>query len=243
MMTPAEKAQRRAATEAELRAAQAVYDDFRYTDAQREQLIDFTGAAMTVIRGDAPFESLARLVPITDRRPAIVSGRAYRGGTKFIFDACFLNQWTSIYMFGTTDEQGKVEPYHFQIEFSPPMDLDRQRLEQLLKLKVARGWLHDGGNLYPPAVIMHLGIVYQPATFEYDLLNPPYARYTVKALLDYTQPRDQDPYAATRMVRFEIRRRYLTPEQLRERDQQKFGDMPTTGQKVTQGWLAAIKQE
>lgn len=242
-MTPAEKAQRRAATEAELRAAQAVYDDFRYTDAQREQLIDFIGAAMTVIRGDAPFESLARLVPITDRRPAIVSGRAYRGGTKFIFNACFLNQWTSIYMFGTTDEQGKVEPYHFQIEFSPPMDLDRQRLEQVLKLKVARGWLRDGGNLYPPAVIMHLGIVYQPATFEYELLNPPDAPYTVKALLDYTQPRGQDPYTATEMVRLEIRRDYLTPEQLRERDQKKFGDMPTTGRKVTPGWLAAIKQE
>lgn len=243
MMTPAEKAQRRAATQAELRAAQAVYDNFRYTDAQREQLIDFIGAAMKVIRGDEAFETLQRLVPIEQQEPAIVSGQAYRGGTEFGFNACFLNQWISIYMLATTDAQGNVEPYQFQIEFSPPMDLDRQRLEQLLKLKVARGWLHDGGNLYPPAVIMHLGIVYQPATFEYELLNPPYAPYTVKALLDYTQPRDQDPYTATEMVRLEIRRDYLTPEQLRERDQKKFGDMPTTDQKVTRGWLAAIKQE
>ncbi|WP_295373329.1 hypothetical protein [uncultured Pseudacidovorax sp.] len=217
-MTPDEKQKAWEDFQVRQSAAQAIYDSFRYTDAQRERLLDFIGAAMKVIRGDAPFELLARLVPITARRPAIVSGRAYRGGTKFVFDACFLNQWTSIYTFGTTDEQGKVEPYHFQIEFSPPMDLDRERLEKLLKLKVAPGWLRDGGNLYPPEVIMHLGIVHQPAFFEYDILNPPYAPYIVKATLDYTKPRDQDPYTAREMVRLEIRRDYRTPTQLRKRE-------------------------
>ncbi|MBO9644958.1 MAG: hypothetical protein J7603_17755 [Pseudacidovorax sp.] len=217
-MTPAEKAQRRADTEAELRAAQAVYDNFRYDDMQRERLVEFIAAAMKVIRGDAPFEMLSRLVPLKRKKPAIVSGQAYRGGTNFAFNACFLNQWTGIYMLGTTDEQGKVEPYHFQIEFSPPMDLDRERLEQLLRLKVAPGWLQDGGNLYPPEVIMHLGIVHQPAFFEYDILNPPYAPYIVKAVLDYTKPRDQDPYTAREMVRLEIRRDYRTSTQLRKRE-------------------------
>ncbi|WP_234194423.1 hypothetical protein [Pseudacidovorax sp. NFM-22] len=238
-MTPADKQKAWEDYQARQRAAQAVYDSFRYTDAQRERLIDFIGAAMKVIRGDAPFEGLARLLPISDRRPAIVSGEAYRGGLTFDFDACFLNQWTGIYMLGTTDDQGKVEPYHFQIELSPPMDLDRERLEQLLKLKVAPGWLQDGGNLYPPEVIMHLGIVRQPATFEYDILKPAYAPYLVKAKLSYINPRDKDPYTATRMVRLEIRRRYLTPEQLRERDQKKFGDMPRTGQRVPKDgrWL------
>lgn len=238
-MTPAEKQKAWEDYQARQRAAQAIYDNFRYDDMQRERLVEFIAAAMKVIRGDAPFEMLARLVPIKRQEPAIVSGQANRGGTEFTFNACFLNQWTSIYMLGTSDEQGKVEPYHFQIEFSPPIDLDRERLEQLLKLKVAPGWLQDGGNLYPPEVIMHLGIVHQPAFFEYDILNPPYAPYIVKAMLDYTKPRDQDPYTAREMVRFEIRRRYLTPEQLRERDQKKFGDMPRTGQRVPKDgrWL------
>ncbi|MGJ7512690.1 hypothetical protein [Variovorax sp. GT1P44] len=167
------------------RAYQSVYDNFRYTDAQREQVIEFIGAAMKVIRGDAEFESLKRLLPIARTRVEEVDSQAYRGGNRYAFDARFLNDWTSIYMLGTTDAQGKVEPYHFQIYFRPEMTIPRERLEQLLQLKVGPGWIPDGGNLQTPEVMLHGGGVRQPATFEYSILNPPHAPYTVHVKLSY----------------------------------------------------------
>lgn len=70
MRTEAEKKVEREAYKMEAEKAQAAYDNFRYTDAQREQTIEFIGAAMKVIRGEAEFDSLKRLLPVIPRAPA-----------------------------------------------------------------------------------------------------------------------------------------------------------------------------
>ncbi|MGJ7511036.1 hypothetical protein [Variovorax sp. GT1P44] len=228
------------------RAYQSVYDNFRHTDAQREQVIAFIGAAMKVIRGDAEFETLKRLLPIARTRVEEVDGQAYRGGNRYAFDARFLNDWTSIYMLGTTDAQGKVEPYHFQIYFRPEMTVPRERLEQLLQLKVGPGWIPDGGNLQTPEVMLHGGGVRQPATFEYSILNPPHAPYTVHVKLSYLKGGpDKSPYTATTLNSLEIRRRYLRPEEIRDRDHKKLGHLPTTGQRVPKRgkWLGVFADD
>lgn len=64
MQTEAQKKAEREAYRLKAEAAQAAYDNFRYTDAQREQTIEFIGAAMKVIRGEAEFDSLTRLLPV-----------------------------------------------------------------------------------------------------------------------------------------------------------------------------------
>ncbi|WP_234194425.1 hypothetical protein [Pseudacidovorax sp. NFM-22] len=220
-MTPDEKQKAWEEFQVRQRAAQAIYDSFRYTEAQRERLLDFIGAAMKVIRGDAPFEMLSRLVPIKRQEPAIVSGQAYRGGTEFTFNACFLNQWTSLYMLGTTDEQGKVEPYHFQIELGPSMRIERDRLEKLLQLKVVPGWTAEGGNLRPPGfVILRDGSFHEvnDSTFAYDVLDAPVAPYEVKVEFNYLHGPTGDPRTAVQLSRLEIRRDYRTPTQLRKRE-------------------------
>ncbi|MGJ7512688.1 hypothetical protein [Variovorax sp. GT1P44] len=242
---PTEKERRRSAVRSEMAAYQYVYDNFRYTDAQREQVIEFIGAAMKVIRGDAEFESLQRLFKLEEKSPAIVSSRAYRGGTRFDFDTYFLNDWTSIYMLGTTDARSRIEPYHLQMDFSPPIEIQRERLEQLLQLKVGPGWIPDGGNLQTPEVMLHGGGVRQPATFEYSILNPPHAPYTAHVKLSYLNGPDKNPLTTATLAHLEIRRDYLTPEEIRDRDHKKLGHLPTTGQRVPKRgkWLGVFADD
>jgi len=57
--TKEEKARR---VKAEMDAMQAEYDNFRYNDAQREQVLEFIAAAMRVLRGEAELSNLEGLV-------------------------------------------------------------------------------------------------------------------------------------------------------------------------------------
>ena len=151
MQTEAQKKAEREAYKLQAEAAQAAYDNFRYTDAQREQTIEFIGAAMKVIRGEAAFESLTRLLPV------IRTGKGWIPGidnTSHAFDARFLNEWTSISMSTIPKGGGNAgfEPALFRIDFGPEMNIPRERLEQLLELKVVHGWYPEGGNLlFEPA--------------------------------------------------------------------------------------------
>ncbi|MEJ8826875.1 hypothetical protein WKW80_33555 [Variovorax humicola] len=243
---PTEKERAWEAYQSRKRAYQSVYDNFRYTDAQREQVIEFIGAAMKVIRGDAKFESLKRLLPVARTRTESIDGQSYRGGTRFAFNSGFLNEWTSIYMLATTDAQGKVEPYHFQIYFKPPMQIPRERLEQLLRLKLVPGWTSEGGNLQRELPDpLHDLPAFDGGNFEYGLIDPPHAPYTVQVKFTYLNGPDHNPYTASRLARLELRREYLTSEQIRERDHQKLGHLSTTGQRVPLGgkWLGVCADD
>ena len=243
---PTEKERRRSAVETEMRAYQAVYDNYRYNDAQRERAIEFIGAAMKVMRGDAPFDSLKQLLNVRVARPAPGAGQSYRGGTHFELDGRVLSDWTRIYVIATTDAQGQIEPYHFQIHFGPAMNIPRERLEQMLGLKVVPGWTSEGGNLQfeVPDAMNNLP-AFNGGNFEYGLIDPPHAPYTVQTKFTYLNGPDKDPYTATRLSSLEIRREYLSPEKIRERDHKKLGHLPTTGQRVPNGgrWLGVFADD
>jgi hypothetical protein len=131
----------------EAEKAQAAYDNFRYTDAQREQTIEFIVAAMKVIRGEAGFDSLTRLLPVV-RTDDSKHGdwQVPYPNTSHAFDARFLNQWTGIYVSTIAKRDGSpgIEPALFEIDFAPEMIIPRERLEQLLQLKVVHGGARTG---------------------------------------------------------------------------------------------------
>ena len=61
----------------------------------------------------------------------------------------------------------------------------------------------------------------------------------------YLNGPDKNPYNAKRLSRLEIRREYLTPEEIRERDHKKLGHLPTTGERVPKGgkWLGVFADD
>jgi len=227
--TKEEKARR---VKAEMDAMQAEYDNFRYTDAQREQVIEFIAAAMKVLRGEAQFSSLTQLLRVARTSPQSINGEAYRGGTRHSFDAKFLNRWTSIYVLVTQDSAGKVEPYHLQIEFSPAMTIQREGLESLLQLKVVPGWTFDGGNLAPELPQLHDMPPFDGGQFFYSPLKEPVGDFRIEVKLTYLNGPDHNPYRANVLSSLSITRRYLTPEQIRERDDKTIGHLPRSGERV-----------
>jgi len=144
MPTEAEKKAEREAYRVEAEKVQAAYDNFRYTDAQREQTIEFIAAAMKVIRGEAEFDSLTRLLPVVGTSMGRLPGS--NTSTSRDFDTSFLNKWTSIDVSTIPKRDGSpgFEPAWFQIDFAPSMNIPRERLEQLLQLKVVHGWTAEG---------------------------------------------------------------------------------------------------
>ncbi len=240
MPTEAEKNARLEAYRVEAAKAQAAYDNFRYTDAQREQTIEFIGAAMKVIRGEAEFESLTRLLPITGtskgRIPGIVN-------TSHDFDSDFLNKWTEIDVSTIPKRDGSVgfEPVWFQIDFGPSMNIPRERLEQLLELKVVHGWAPEGGNLLFEPVPLHGRAHFNGGSFLYSPLKQPRGDFYIEVRFTYLNGPDKDPWTAQRLVRLQIRRYYLTPEQIKERNDQKLGHLPQTGERAPKdGRYAAV---
>jgi hypothetical protein len=240
MQTEAEKKAQREAYKIEAQKAQAAHDDFRYTDAQREQTIEFIGAAMKVIRGEAEFDSLTQLLPI------IRSGMGWIPGinnTSHAFDARFLNVWTGISVSTIPRRDGRpgLEPALFQIEFDPEMNIPRARLEQLLQLKVVHGWTMNGGNLVWEGANLEGLPDFNGGSFLYSPLKQPQGDFDVEVRFTYLNGPDKDPWTAQRLVRLEISRHYLTPEQINKRNDQKLGHLPQTGERAPKdGRYAAV---
>lgn len=212
------------------RAYQAVYDDFSYTDAQREQLIEFIAAAMKVIRGEAEFDSLKRLLPVI----RIGVGQKPNPSTRNSFDARFMNEWTSIYVNTVSKRDGTTgfEPALFQVDFRPEMNIPRERLEQLLQLKTAPGWTADGGNLQYEVAQLHGLPDFNGGVFEYAPLEQPQADFNVEVLFTYLNGPDKNPYTALRLSSIQISRDYLTPEEIKQRNGKKLGHLPQTGERA-----------
>jgi len=239
MRTEAEKKAQREAYKVEAERAQAAYDNFRYTDAQREQTIEFIGAAMKVIRGEAEFDSLTRLLPV------VRTGIGLKPDTsgRFDFDSSFLNKWTGIDVSTIPKRDGSpgFEPVWFQIDFGPEMNIPRERLEQLLQLKVVHGWTMDGGNLRWEMAPLHNLPYFNGGVFVYSPLKQPQGDFDVEVQFTYLNGPDKDPWTAQRLVRLQIRRYYLTPDQLKKRNDQKLGHLPQTGERAPKdGRYAAL---
>jgi hypothetical protein len=240
MPTEAEKKARREAYKVEAARAQAAYDDFRYTDAQRERTIEFIGAAMKVIRGEAEFDSLTRLLPVIRTGMGRIPGIE---NTSHAFDARFLNEWTGISVSTISKRDGSpgFEPALFQIDFGPAMNIPRERLEQLLQLKVVHGWTMDGGNLVWEMAPLHNLAYFNGGSFLYSPLKQPQGDFDIEVRFIYLNGSDKDPWTATRLSHLQIRRYYLTPEQLKKRNDQKLGQLPQTGERAPKdGRYAAV---
>jgi len=232
MPTDAEKKAAYEAYKAEAARAQAVYDNFRYTDAQREQIIEFIAAAMKVIRGEAEFDSLTRLLPVVGTSLGRIPGS--NTSISRDFDTSFLNKWTSIDMSTIPKRDGSAgfEPAWFQIDFRPEMDIPRERLEQLLQLKVVHGWTAEGGNLlFEPAPLHNLPY-FDGGSFVYSPLKQPQGDFDVEVHFTYLNGPDKDPWTAGILTRLYIRRMYLIPEQIKKRNDQKLGHLPQTGERA-----------
>jgi len=239
MQTEAEKKAEREAYKLKAQMAQAVYDNFRYTDAQREQTIEFIAAAMKVIRSEAEFDSLTRLLPV------IRTGEGLKPTTtsRFDFDSSFLNKWTGIDMSTIPKRDGSTgfEPVWFQIDFRPSMNIPRERLEQLLQLKVVHGWSPDGGNLLFELAPLEGLPYFNGGVFEYSPLKQPQGDFDVEVRFTYLNGPDKDPWTATRLSDIQIRRMYLSPEKIKKRNNQKLGHLPQTGERAPKdGRYAAI---
>lgn len=230
MRTEAEKKAEREACKVEAEKAQAAYDNFRYTDAQREQTIEFIAAAMKVIRGEAEFDGLKRLLPI------VRTGMALKPTTtaRFDFDASFLNKWTGIDMETIPKRDGSAgfEPGWFQIDFRPEMNIPRERLEQMLELKAVHGLNMDGGNLRWEMAPLHDMPYFNGGVFVYSPLKQPQGDFDVEVQFTYLNGPDKDPWTAQRLVRMHIRRMYLSPEKIKQRNDQKLGHLPQTGERA-----------
>jgi hypothetical protein len=239
MRTEAEKKAAREAYRVEAEKAQAAYDNFRYTDAQREQTIEFIGAAMKVIRGEAEFNSLTRLLPVI--RTGI--GLNPETSARFDFDASFLNKWTGIDVSTIPKRDGSpgFEPVWFQIDFRPEMDIPRERLEQLLQLKVVHGWTMDGGNLVWEGANLEGLPAFDGGSFLYSPLKQPQGDFEIEIRFTYLNGPDKDPWTAQTLTRMQIRRYYLSPEKLKKRNDQKLGHLPQTGERAPKdGRYAAV---
>jgi len=244
MPTEAEKKAAYEAYKVEAARAQAVYDNFRYTDAQREQTIEFIAAAMKVIRGEAEFDSLTRLLPVvrTDDSKHGDWQLPYPN-TSHAFDARSLNVWTGISVSTIPKRDGSpgFEPALFQIDFAPSMNIPRERLEQLLQLKVVHGWTAEGGNLRSEMAPLHNLPYFNGGSFVYSPLKQPQGDFDVEVHFTYLNGPDRDPWTATRLSDIQIRRYYLTPEQIKKRNDQKLGHLPQTGERVPKdGRYAAV---
>jgi hypothetical protein len=244
MPTEAEKKARREAYKVEAERAQAAYDNFRYTDVQREQTIEFIVAAMKVIRGEAGFDSLMRLLPVvrTDDSKHGDWQLPYPN-TSHAFDARFLNQWTGIYVSTIAKRDGSLgfEPALFRIDFRPEMNIPRERLEQLLQLKVVHGWSPDGGNLVFESAPLEGLPYFDGGLFRYSPLKQPRGDFDVEVQFTYLNGPDHDPYRADILARLEIRRMYLSPEKIKQRNDQKLGHLPKTGERAPKdGRYAAV---
>jgi len=218
MQTDAEKQAQREAYKVEAQRAQAAYDNFRYTDAQREQTIEFIDAAMKVIRGEAEFDSLKRLLPVV--RTGI--GLKPSTSARFDFDSSFLNKWTGIDVSTIPKRDGSAgfEPVWFQIDFRPPMNIPRERLEKLLQLKVVHGWSPDGGNLQFEMAPLHGLPYFNGGSFLYSPLKQPQGDFDVEVRFTYLNGPDKDPWTAQRLVRLQISREYRTSEPIKLRTDQ-----------------------
>lgn len=215
MQTDAEKQAQREAYKVEAQRAQAAYDNFRYTDAQREQTVEFIDAAMKVIRGEAEFDSLKRLLPVV--RTGI--GLKPSTSARFDFDSSFLNKWTGIDVSTIPKRDGSAgfEPVWFQIDFRPPMNIPRERLEELLQLKVVHGWSPDGGNLQFEMAPLHGLPYFNGGSFLYSPLKQPQGDFDVEVRFTYLNGPDKDPWTATRLSDIQIRRQYLVSEPVKLR--------------------------
>lgn len=231
MRTEAEKKAEREAYKVEAEKAQAVYDNFRYTDAQREQIIEFIGAAMKVIRGEAEFDSLKQLLPVVRTGMGRIPGIK---NTSHAFDTRFLNVWTgtSVSTIPKRDGSPGFEPALFQIDFRPPMNILRERLEKLLQLKIVHGWTMDGGNLVWEGANLEGLPDFNGGSFLYSPLKQPQADFNIEVRFTYLNGPDKDPWSATRLSDIRIRRMYLTPEQIKKRNDQKLGHLPQTGERA-----------
>ena len=221
----------RAQIDIDLEAYERAYYAFQYTQEQCERTLQFVAQAMKVLRGEAPIESLNRLMVPFKPEPRGIDGEATRGGMEYEFDTRFMNDWIRIYVLGTTDPSrpGEVEPYHLQVRFSPPMFIQRERLESLLELKVVPGWTVDGGNLRPPGFNIHTGRPSNGGNFVYAPLQQPTGPYNIEVQLNYLVDESRNPYTTRELITLQITRRYLTPEQLKQRDAKRLGSLPYTG--------------
>jgi hypothetical protein len=239
MRTEAERKSEREAYMLKAKMAQAAYDNFRYTDAQREQTIEFIAAALKVIRGEAAFDDLKRLRPIVRTGP----GQQPDPSTRNSFDTGFLNEWTGIYVNTIPKRDGSVgvEPALFQIDFGPEMNISRERLEKLLQLKVVHQSSMDGGNLMFEMAPLEGLPYFNGGVFLYSPLSQPQADFDVEVKLTYLNGPDKDPWTAQRLVRLQISRDYLTPEQIKKRNDTKLGHLPQTGEPAPKdGRYAAV---
>jgi hypothetical protein len=241
MRTEAEKKAQREAYKVEAEKAQAAYDNFRYTDAQREQTIEFIAAAMKVIRGEAEFDSLTRLLPVGGTSMGRLPGT--NTSTSHDFDTSFLNQWTGIDVSTIPKRDGSAgfEPAWFQIDFRPSMNIPRERLEQLLQLKVVHGWTMEGGNLVWEGANLEGLPAFNGGVFVYSPLKQPQGDFDVEVKFTYLNGPDKDPWTATRLSDIQIRRMYLSPEKIKKRNDQKLGHLPQTGERAPKdGRYAAV---
>jgi hypothetical protein len=240
MRTEAEKKAAYEAYKVEAARAQVAYDNFRYTDAQREQTIEFIAAAMKVIRGEAEFDNLKQLLPVIRTGMGRIPGI---DNTSHAFDARFLNVWTAISVSTLPKRDGSpgFEPALFQIDFGPAMNIPRERLEQLLQLKVVHGWTMDGGNLRWEMAPLHNLPYFNGGVFVYSPLKQPQGDFDVEVQFTYLNGPDKDPWTAQRLTRMHIRRMYLSPEKLKKRSDQKLGHLPQTGERAPKdGRYAAV---
>jgi hypothetical protein len=225
--TEAERQAARDAYKLEARRAQAEYDNFRYDDAQRERTVEFIDQAMRVMRGDVPDDSLQRLLPVVRTSNGFVVG--YDKGTRLDFDTSYLNKWTGIRLSKVLQPSAwggsRQEPVLFEIDFGPAMKISRERLETLLQLKVVPGWTADGGNLRYETPQLHDLPPFNGGVFVYAPLKPPSGDFTLEVILTYLNGPGRDPYRTDILSEIQMRRYYLTPEQIQQRDRGRFGPL------------------
>jgi hypothetical protein len=77
--------------------------------------------------------------------------------------------------------------------------------------------------------------------FRYSPLKQPQGDFDVEVQFTYLNGPDKDPWTAQRLVRMHIRRMYLSPEKIKQRNDQKLGHLPQTGERAPKdGRYAAV---
>ncbi|MNR21575.1 hypothetical protein D3C85_1384850 [compost metagenome] len=99
----------------------------------------------------------------------------------------------------------------------------------------------DGGNLRWEMAPLHGLPYFNGGSFLYSPLKQPQEDFDVEVRFTYLNGPDKDPWTAQRLVRLQIIRDYLTPEQIKKRNDQKLRHLPQTGERAPKdGHCAAV---
>lgn len=105
------------------------------------------------------------------------------------------------------------------------MNIPRERLEQLLQLKAVHGWSVDGGSRLFEMAPLEGSPYFNGGFFLYSPLKQPQGDFNIEVRFTYLNGPDKDPWTATRLSDLQIRRMYLSPEKVKQRNDQKLGHL------------------